>query len=378
MAQEDKAEQNGRKSNEKSSKANHEEGTQQPAPPTRSAWPGVLAAVVIVTFVTVVVFIIFVPGGSVWTDDAYVAAHYTTIAPQVSGQIVRVLVTDNQTVRQGQLLALIDDRSYNASVAQAEAAVEADQGQEANAAAAVARQPSLICEARAQLASAEAQLAFARTNDFRYHNAAATGADTYQDRQQADTSLQQSLASVAGDQASLAAEIQQEPQLAAQLTSARADVASAEAQLTQARLNRSYTRLVAPLDGMVGELTVQVGNYVGAGDALMAVIPLQQLYITANYREVALQHVVPGDHVRIHVDAYDVNMDGVVNSIPPASGAAFEPIQPNNATGNFTKIVQRLPLKIVLVPGQLSANLLRVGMSVETTIDTASRPHAAN
>ena len=125
MAQEDKAEQNRRKNNETSSKADHEEGTEQPAPPKRSVWPGLLAAVVIVTFVTVVVFIIFVPGGSVWTDDAYVAAHYTTVAPQVSGQVVGVMVTDNQTVRQGQLLALIDDRSYNASVAQAEAAVEA-------------------------------------------------------------------------------------------------------------------------------------------------------------------------------------------------------------------------------------------------------------
>lgn len=115
---------------------------------------------------------------------------------------------------------------------------------------------------------------------------------------------------------------------------------------------------------------MQVGNYVGPGAPLMSVVPLDQIYIEANYREVALRHVLPGQHVTIHVDAYDLDLDGVVDSVPPASGAAFGAIQPNNATGNFTKIVQRLPVKLLVSPGQEEAKLLRLGFSVETTIHT--------
>ncbi len=121
---------------------------------------------------------------------------------------------------------------------------------------------------------------------------------------------------------------------------------------------------------MVGERSVQVGNYVGPGTTLMTVVPLDQLYINANYREVDLRHVRSGQPVSIHVDAYNIDLDGIVDSLPPASGISFSPIPPNNATGNFTKIVQRLPVKIVLKPGQPLAKLLRVGFSVETTIHT--------
>jgi membrane fusion protein (multidrug efflux system) len=155
-----------------------------------------------------------------------------------------------------------------------------------------------------------------------------------------------------------------------QVLSKQATVASDKARLEQARLNLSYTRIVAPLDGMVGEKTVQVGNYVSPGAAMFTVVPLDQVYIQANYRELDLRHVRGGQHVTIHVDAYDIDLDGIVDSVPPTSGAAFSPIPPNNATGNFTKIVQRLPVKIVISPNQKLAKLLRVGFSVETTIHT--------
>ncbi len=336
-------------------------------------WPWIVAAIVVIGFIIVVLLIIFLPSRYVWTDDAFVMAHYTTIAPRVSGQVVAVDVTDNQVIRQGQNLLLIDDRDYRTAVDEAYASLQADRAQAGETIGEVIRQPTMIEQARAQLASAAAQLEFARVNDARYHSAAATGADTEQDRQQAESQFRQAEAAVAGDQAALISTEQQVPVLQAQQQAALANVASGQARLAQARLNLSYTRITAPLDGMVGELSVQVGNYVAPGAALMAVVPLAQVYIEANYRELALRRVLPGQHVRIHLDAYDIYLDGVVNSIPPASGASFAPIEPNNATGNFTKIVQRLPVKIVVTPNQPNFNLLRVGMSVETTIDTGAQ-----
>jgi membrane fusion protein (multidrug efflux system) len=158
--------------------------------------------------------------------------------------------------------------------------------------------------------------------------------------------------------------------LKAQRSASEAAVKADEAQLEQARLNLSYTQIRAPIDGMVGERSVQAGNYVAPGTTLMTVVPLDQVYIEANYLEVDLLHVRSGQPVTIHLDAYDIDLKGTVDSVPPASGAAFAPIAPNNVTGNFTKIVQRLPVKIVVTPGQPLAKLLRVGLSVETTIHT--------
>lgn len=159
--------------------------------------------------------------------------------------------------------------------------------------------------------------------------------------------------------------------LRAQREAAEATILSDEAELAQARLNLSYTSILAPMDGIVAQRAVQVGDDVGPNAALMALVPLGEAYVVANYREVALRHVRPGQRARIHVDAYDVDLDGVVDGVPPASGAAFAPIAPNNATGNFTKIVQRLPVKIRIAPGQKLADLVRVGLSVETTIETS-------
>ncbi len=356
------------------SKNDEKTETQEQKPPL---WPFFIAGIIVAVFVVIVLVVIFAPTNRVWTDDAYISAHYATIAPRISGQIAFVTVTDNQTVRQGQLLALIDDRDYKAALAQAQAGLQADIAQQKNTSAVSARQPAIIAQARSQLVSAQAQLAFARANNARYQSAAVTGADTYQDRQQAETQLRQAEASVAGQQASLEAAEQQLPVLAAQSQAATAQIAAAKAQVRQAELNLSYTRIAAPLDGMIGELSVQTGNYVAPGAALMALVPLQQIYIVANYREIALQKVLPGQPVRIRVDAYDAVLHGVVNSVAPASGAAFSPIEPNNATGNFTKIVQRLPVKITFLPNQPATSLLRIGMSVETTIDTGTQPNPA-
>jgi membrane fusion protein (multidrug efflux system) len=231
----------------------------------------------------------------------------------------------------------------------------------------VSRQPSIIEEQQAAVASARARLAFAQADARRYGNLAVTGAGSMQEHQQADTTLQQGQASLDSAEASLDAARRQLDVLKAQRAAAEAAVKADEARLEQARLNLSYTQIRAPIDGMVGERSVQVGNYVGPG---MTVVPLDQVYIEANYLEVELLHVRSGQPVTIHLDAYDIDLKGTVDSVPPASGAAFAPIAPNNATGNFTKIVQRLPVKIVVTPGQPLAKLLRVGLSVETTIHT--------
>jgi membrane fusion protein, multidrug efflux system len=333
-------------------------------------WPFVLVGLVVAIFAAVVLYIIFRPRPDVWTDDAYVMVHYATIAPRVSGQVATVPVDDNDVVKTGQVLATLDPRDNETALASAEATVARDRSQLDEISTTVSRQPSIIEEQQAAVAAARAKLTFAQDNARRYGNLAATGAGTVQEHQQADTTLQQAQASLDSADASLDAARRQLDVLKAQTSAAQAAVRADEAQLGQARLNLSYTQILAPIDGMVGERSVQVGNYVSPGTTLMTVVPLDQVYIEANYREVHLLHVRSGQPVTVHLDAYNIDLKGAVDSVPPASGAAFAPIAPNNATGNFTKIVQRLPVKIVVTPGQPLAKLLRVGLSVETTIHT--------
>jgi membrane fusion protein, multidrug efflux system len=321
-------------------------------------------------FIGAVLYIIFRPRPNVWTDDAYVTVHYATIAPRISGQVASVLVDDNQVVKIGQVLVTLDPRDNETAVAAAQATLARDRATFDEVSANVIRQTPIIEEQKAAVASAAARLQLAHDDARRYGNLATTGAGTVRQHQEADTTLQQDQASLDSAQASLDAAIRQLEVLKAQRLAAAATVKSDVAHLEQAELNLSYTLIRSPLDGMVGERSVQVGNYVGPGTTLMTVVPLDQLYINANYREVDLRHVRSGQPVTIHVDAYNIDLDGIVDSLPPASGISFSPIPPNNATGNFTKIVQRLPVKIVLRPDQPLAKLLRVGFSVETTIHT--------
>jgi len=342
---------------------------QPPAKPP-ATWPLVLGAIVLAAFMALVVWIIFRPRPDVWTDDAYIAVHYADIAPRISGQVLTVQVDDNQAVKAGQVLVTLDPRDYETAVASAEAALARDSAQLAEVTAMLARQPALISQQEAEVATAQARLAFTEPDARRYQYLAATAAGSIQQQQQADSTLQQSKAQLSKAQAALDAARRQLDVIKAQEQAAAAVVETDKAQLEQAKLNLSYTQIVAPVDGMVGERSVQVGNTVAPGTTLMTVVPLDSVYITANYREVDLAHVRSGQHVTIHVDAYNIDLDGIVDSVPPASGVSFAPIQPNNATGNFTKIVQRLPVKIDVRPNQPLAKLLRVGFSVETTIHT--------
>ena len=346
---------------------------QKPLP----GWPFIVGGLVVAVFLGVVLWIIFAPRPDVWTNDAYVTAHYATVAPRVSGQVTSVAVNDNQIVTAGQVLVTLDPRDYQASVDMAQAALDRDRAQVGNAAANVARQPSLITQQEADVSSAKARLGFSQANRKRYSNLASTGAGSGQEQQQTASQLQQDQASLQSAEAALEASRKQMDVLKQQQSASEGNVKGDQAQLDQAKLNLSYTRILAPVDGMVGQRTVEVGNIVAPGAQLMAVVPLDQVYIEANYREVDLRHVRAGQHVTIHVDAFDTDLEGVVDSVSPASGATFAQIPPNNATGNFTKIVQRLPVKIVISPDQPLAKLLRVGFSVETTIHTGLENVAA-
>ena len=304
------------------------------------------------------------------TDDAYVTAHFSTVAPRVAGQVAVLAVTDNQPVKAGQLLLQLDDRDYRAALLQAQAVLQGDEARVEEARAELLRQPAAIRQAEAQVAVADARLQLSSTDAVRYANLAATGAGTVQQRQQAATTRRQNRAELASAEAGRTGQVRQLDALAAAVDAARARVGVDRAQVVQAELNLSYTQVVAPIDGVVDQRQVQVGNYVAPGSPVMVVAPLQSVYVMANYRELALRHMRPGQPVRIHVDAYDVDLRGVVDSLPAASGAAYSPIPPTNATGNFTKIVQRLPVKITFLPGQRLLGLVRVGMSVETVVDT--------
>jgi len=351
-------------------KAKDDKGGKQGGEPPRPKWPFALAGVVVAAFIGVVLWVIFRPHPDVWTDDAYVAVHYASVAPRVSGQVTTVLVDDNQQVKSGQVLVMLDPRDYAAAMAGADAALARDAAQVAEVTANLVLQPSIISQQEANVEAARANLAFAEPNARRYDFLAATESGTVEQKQKADSELLQAKAQLDSALASLEAARRQLDIIAARKSAAEAVVEADKAQLEQAKLNLSYTQILSPVDGLVGERSVQVGNTVAPGSTLMTVVPLAEVYITANYREVDLLHVRSGQHVTIHVDAYHIDLSGTVEGLAPASGASFAPIQPNNATGNFTKIVQRLPVKINLDPDQPLARLLRVGFSVETTIHT--------
>ena len=304
------------------------------------------------------------------TDDAYVQADSIIIAPRVPGYISQVLVNDNQPVKTGQVLARIDDRDLRTALDQAVADRQAAEHKVANLAAQLQMQQSLIDEASAQLASAEAAASFAVQDQKRYSDLAHTGAGSIQRAQQTQSLLLQRTADLQRARAAEATARQQVEVLRTAEAEAQSALEHARAIEQQARLNLGYATITSPEDGTVGARSLRVGQYVQAGTQLMAIVPLRAVYVVANYKETQLTNVRPGQPVEIDVDTYpDHAVHGVVDSIAPASGQQFALLPPDNATGNFTKIVQRIPVKILLRNGSLGRTL-RPGMSVEPTIDT--------
>ncbi|WP_347928547.1 HlyD family secretion protein [Pseudomonas helvetica] len=305
------------------------------------------------------------------TNDAFIAADFTLVAPRVAGFIKEVLVEDNQQVKAGQLLALIDDRDLRAAAQAADAETLVAKAQLQNARATLERQASVIAQAQATVVAAKAEMAFAEHELNRYNHLAGVGAGTVQNAQQARTRIDQAGARLANATAVLAAERKQVEILTAQRDAAEGGLKRAHAALEMASFELSYTRIVAPVDGMVGERAVRVGAYVTPGSKILAVVPLARAYVVGNFQETQLSDVQSGQNVEVRVDSLGgETLTGRVESVAPATGVTFAAVKPDNATGNFTKVVQRIPVKIVLDPGQPLAERLRVGMSVEASIDT--------
>ncbi|MGX9373444.1 HlyD family secretion protein [Pantoea ananatis] len=305
------------------------------------------------------------------TNDAWVNADYTIVAPKVSGYVAHIDVKDNQQVAAGERLATLDDRDYRVALESAEADFQVSEAKLLSSQAQLEQQQSVIAQQKASVAASQATAQYAGQSAERYNRLYKSGTVAADEQQKASSAQRSATATVRQSEAALAAAIKQVGVLQAAVRSSQADVAAAKANVDQARLNLSYTRIVAPVAGMVGQRTVRLGAWVSAGTRLLAVVPLQQTYITANYLETQLKDVRPGQPVRIKVDALpDQVFTGHVDSIAPATGATFSAISPDNATGNYTKIVQRLPVKIVLDKGQPNLAQLRVGMSAVPEINT--------
>jgi membrane fusion protein (multidrug efflux system) len=305
------------------------------------------------------------------TDDAYVQADNTTVAPKVSGYLAAVLVGDNERVTAGQILARIDDRDFRTALDQARANVGLARAAVSAKQAALETQQSIISAARATVAVDAADQVFAEQDDTRYNALAKDGWGTVQNAQKASSRIAAARATVARDTAALTTAVKQVDTLQAELAQAQATLVHADAAAHQAELNLSYTTIVAAVDGVVGNRTLRVGQYVQAGTQLMAIVPTAATYVVANYKETQLTDVHAGQEVEIDVDMFPGTVaHGHVDSVAPASGQEFSLLPPDNATGNFTKIVQRIPVKITLDPDSPLAGQLLPGMSVIPTIDT--------
>jgi membrane fusion protein, multidrug efflux system len=306
------------------------------------------------------------------TDDAYVKADNTTVAPKISGYLSEVLAGDNERVKGGQVLARIDDRDFKVALDQAKADVAAAEAAIASRQAQLDVQQAVINAAKATLDVDTASATFAKQENKRYTDLAATGYGSVQNAQSAQSRDAGALAAIERDKANLASALKQVELLKAEIDQAVAAAARANALQRQAELNLSYTSIVAPIDGVVGNRTLRAGQFVQAGTQLMSLVPASGAYVIANFKETQLTEVQAGQPVDIQVDMFPgKSVHGHVDSLAPASGQEFALLPPDNATGNFTKVVQRIPVKIAL---DTSSVVLRPGMSVIPTIQTQKQP----
>ncbi|MFT0862622.1 HlyD family secretion protein [Ancylobacter sp. G4_0304] len=304
------------------------------------------------------------------TDDAYVEADVSTLSARVSGNVLNVLVDDYQSVKAGQPLVEIDPAGYQAAVDGAQAAVDGARAALANLGNQEELQRALVAQAEAALTSAQA-VETEMNEEFGRQKALVDGgiAGTAQRLQQATANLAKATADVAAARAAIEAQRRQLDVLTGQEGTLRASLDGAVASLKTATLQLGYTSVVAPFDGIVSTRLVQAADYVNVGTSLIAVVPIPAVYIIANFKETQLTHVAPGQPVDITVDTFPgQTLRGKVERISPASGAVFALLPPDNATGNFTKVVQRIPVRIALEPGQALTDKLRAGMSVVARI----------
>ena len=330
--------------------------------------------------------IVLLAGGFVWyfdhqnrgrymqrTDNAYVAADSVVVAPRIAGYVERVLVTENQAVRQGQLLAKLDPREYRARSEQIASEIETATAVGQTTRSQIAEQQAAITQAQAQLDAAQTEAAFAAQQVERYKPLAASGAEPRERLAQLQTQARQTREQTSSAKAGLLAAQRRVDTLGAQVRQAKSQAEAARAQLAAARVNVESTVLRAAIDSRVGDLSVRVGQFVQPGTRMMTLVPVDHPFIEANFKETQLGLMRVGQLVSIEVDALPgVELAGRVSSFAPATGAQFSVLPPQNATGNFTKIVQRVPVRIAITTPPQVMRLLVPGMSVEVTVDTRS------
>ena len=305
------------------------------------------------------------------TDDAYLQADSVTIAPKVSGYVAEVFVTDNQAVSAGEPLVRLDSRQYQAILEQAKATIAARRADIERGAAELLQQQANIAQARAQLQGARSSEAHAREEVKRYEPLVATGAETTEKLADLRNALNQAQSTVAANAAALQAAERQPATTQAQIDQARAQLDAAEANTRQAQLDEQDTLVRSTLAGRVGDRTVRVGQFAQPGTRLMTIVPVQDVYLVANFKETQIGLMRTGQPATIHVDALSgADLHGTVDSFSPGTGSQFALLPPQNATGNFTKIVQRLPVRIHIDAGDETRRVLIPGLSVTVHVDT--------
>ena len=305
------------------------------------------------------------------TDDAYLRADSVTISPNVTGLVESVYVIDNQAVRAGDPLVEVDARTYEAGLEQANATVAARKADIERAAAALVQQQATIRQAQATLAASRLAAEFADKQVVRYQPLSESGAESSERLEQLRDQRDQGHARERSEAAALDSAQRQLPSLEASIAQARAQLQSAEATVRLSQIDLDHTIVRSSIDGRIGDNSVRVGQYVQPGTRLMSVVPVGKLYVTANFKENQIGRIRIGQTVHIKVDAVPhADVIGRVESFSPGTGAQFALLPPDNATGNFTKIVQRVPVRTTVTASDEVRGMLVPGLSVVVTVDT--------
>lgn len=313
------------------------------------------------------------------TDDAYVKADGVTVSSKLAGYVRQIGVADNQQVGTGAFLVQIDPTDYSSKLSQADAQVNVARAAEQATAAGIAEAQASLNQAKAALAASQRDLAYYSSEAARYAPLAASGAEPRTQLDQLTSARDKAAADVRAKQAMVQAAASKITTTRAQVEQAGAQIASAEATRAAARNDVGTTRIVAPIAGKVGSSAVRLGQFVQPGQRLLTIVPTQSIYVEANFKETQIGLMRAGQPVTMHVDALpDVDFHGVVDSITPGTGANFSLIPPQNATGNFTKIVQRVPVRIRINAGEESRKVLVPGLSLTVKVDTRGAKGAIN
>lgn len=309
------------------------------------------------------------------TDDAYIEGDIAIISPKVSGYVNKVHVVDNQEVKAGDPLVTLDDGDYRIALEQAEAQVRTQELSLSRIDAQLAGAKAALQQAEAQKGALDAALRGAEINQKRANELQAKDVGTVASADNAQVALDQAAANAVAGAASIESAKANISLLAAQRNEAESTIRSLVLAKDKAQRDLSFTVLKAPYDGVIGNVAVQVGDLVSSGKRLAALVPMNDLYIDANFKETQIAKVEPGSKVRIHVDALGKqDIIGTVQSISPASGSVFSMLPPENATGNFTKVIQRVPVRIAFSAEDLAKHNLRAGLSVVVDVDTRTAP----